>query len=65
MKLHPRHIPCEQAKREAQEFLADLAKKHRLTFSEELTLLAELLHNALSLTVKHERRKKENSHEHP
>lgn len=55
MKLHPRHVPVEEARRELAEFVVAWQQRHGLTLAEELAIFAETLNGQLWLLVKHER----------
>jgi hypothetical protein len=57
--VHPRQEPVERARRELAGWVIDFAKRHDLTLAEELSLLAELLHDKLARCVRSERRESE------
>ncbi len=55
MKLHPRHVPVEKARKELVEAVSNLVDKYQLTFAEELSLLSDLLSQKIHFCIKVER----------
>jgi hypothetical protein len=55
MKLHPRHVPVEQARRELGSWLIDWQKRHDLTDAEFLALLSDAQTSRLWSHVRSER----------
>lgn len=55
LKIHPRHIRVEMARRALSALLDDWQTDHELTLAEVLMLLSEELHEALAEAVKSER----------
>lgn len=55
LKLHPRHVPVETARRELSAFLVGLQEKHALTAAEYLSLLAGEIAGEAAMRVRHER----------
>jgi hypothetical protein len=58
-RVHPRVMPVERARGELAELLLAWRDRHALTLSEELALIADHLHGALSRCVRSERREAE------
>lgn len=58
LKIHPRHVPVEEARRELMDFLIECGHCHILTQGECLALLAEELHTRIVSCVRAERKER-------
>lgn len=56
MKLDPRHVPVEEARREIGDSLDVVEAKHDLTDAEYLTILNEFIATRLRMMVRSERK---------
>lgn len=54
--IHPRHVPCELAKRELESFLIDLQAKHKLSAAEYVALVSGAVSGYAHLLVRSERK---------
>ncbi len=55
LTIHPRHIPCQGARKELSAFLLDWNERHGLSAAEYLQLVTEALSSELRLLVQGER----------
>jgi hypothetical protein len=55
LKIHPRHVPTERARRELANFLLEWRTRHALTEAEYLMLVAEPVASEAGGLVRHER----------
>lgn len=55
MKLHPRHVPVESARREIADAIAKAAEKYDLTLAELMIILNDKLAELVYAAVKTER----------
>ncbi len=57
--IHPRHVPCELAKRELEAFVMDWRSRHNLTAAECLQLVVGAAYTDLQWLVRSERKEAE------
>lgn len=54
-RMHPRHIACEEAKRELGGPWMEIIKKHNLTPIEQVQILTQEIQSALKWAIRFER----------